>query len=85
MSKRLQIVVTESDLRLYEQAAKAQRVSLSEWARQAMRAAERELAQGDVDSKLAAVEGAVNYNFPAPDIDQMLKEIGTSYQQDLGT
>lgn len=46
MSKRLQIVVDDEEVRRYEQCAKAEGLTLSSWVRQAPRAAEREMSEG---------------------------------------
>ena len=76
MSKRLQVVVADADIERYARTADAAGLTLSEWARQALRAAERETSSGDVDAKLAVSRMAVSYNFPAePDIDTLLAEI----------
>jgi len=83
MSKRLQVVVGEADLERYERSAQAAGQTLSEWARQAMKVAERERSSGDVEAKLAAIRKAATYNFPVPDIDTMLAEIEMGYRQDL--
>ncbi len=79
MSKRLQVVLDESELRDYEKSAKALGLTLSAWVRQALRAAEREIAIGDVDAKLEAIREASAYSFPAPDVDTMLAEIEQGY------
>ena len=84
MSKRLQVVVADADLERYERTARATGLSLSEWARQALRAAQREASEGDVDAKLAAIRRAAGYDFPeAPDVETMLAEIEAGYRQDL--
>jgi hypothetical protein len=76
MSKRLQVVVGDDDLERYARTADAAGLTLSEWARQALRAAEREMSSGDVEAKLAVIRKAASYNFPAePDIDTLLAEI----------
>jgi hypothetical protein len=75
MSQRLQVVVTDEDLERYRRTAQAQGVNLSEWVRQALRVAQRETSDGDVEAKLAAIRKAVSYSFPEPDIDTMLAEI----------
>ena len=77
MSKRLQVVVGDEDLERYRRTAQTAGVNVSEWVRQALRVAEREMSSGDIEAKLAAVRKAVSYNFPAPDIDTMLAEIET--------
>ena len=79
MSKRLQVVLDEADLAGYERAASEAGVSLSEWVRGVLRDAEREVAIGDVDAKLAAIRRAVRHDFPAPDIDLMLSQIEQGY------
>ncbi len=80
MSKRLQVVVGDADLMGYESAARAEGLSLSEWTRRALSAAQRESSSGDVDSKLAAIRRATRCNLTdAPDIDTMLAEIEVGY------
>lgn len=79
MSKRLQIVVDDEDARRYEQCAEAEGLTLSSWARQALRAAEREVSVGDPGRKLAAIRDAYQNGFPAPDVPTMLEEIEYGY------
>ena len=78
------MVVGEADLERYERSAQASGQTLSEWVRQAMNVAERERSSGDVEAKLAIVRKAVTYNLtPAVDIDTMLAEVDTRFDQDL--
>jgi hypothetical protein len=79
MSKRLQVVVQDAELERYSRTAESAGMTLSEWARQALRAAEREFSGGDVEGKLAVLRRARNYDFPAPDIDTMLRESEAGY------
>jgi hypothetical protein len=79
MSKRLQIVVNDEEARRFELCAKAEGLTLSSWARQILRAAEREVSSGDPDRKLAAIRSAYQYTFPAPDPSTMLEEIEQGY------
>ena len=84
MSKRLQVVVGEADLERYERSAQASGQTLSEWARQAMNAAERERSSGDVEAKLAAIRKAAAHNaHPEVDIDTMIAEIEVGRRQNL--
>jgi len=83
MSKRLQVVVDDAELRRFRRAAKQAGMTLSEWVRQTLRRAERSVSTGDVERKLAAIRRAAKYEFPAPDIEQMLEEIEKGYEQDL--
>ena len=83
MSKRLQVVVKDEELERYGRSAEAVGLSLSEWARQALRAAERERSNGDVEAKLAVIRKAAGHRFPAPDIDTMLAETEAAYLADI--
>jgi hypothetical protein len=76
MSQRLQVVVADEDLKRYRRTAQAQGINLSEWARQALRVAQREASDGDVEAKLAAIRKAVSYETGGRevDIDTMLAE-----------
>jgi hypothetical protein len=75
MSKRLQVVLDEDELREIQRIARAQRVSVAEWVRQVLQEARRRRATGDLEQKLAAVRAAVRHSFPTADIGQMLAEI----------
>ena len=66
-------------MRRYEESAEALGLSLSAWVRLTLRAAEREVAGGGVDGRLAAIREAFDKSFPAPDIDTMLGEIEQGY------
>ncbi len=69
-------MVRDEDLERYARSADAAGETLSEWVRQALRAAERERSSGDVEAKLALIRKAASYNFPAePDIDTLLTEM----------
>jgi hypothetical protein len=79
MSKRLQVVVDDTELHEYEETAKVLGLTLSAWVRQNLRKASRDVSRGDVEAKLAAIRRAASYSFPAPDIAQMNKEIERGY------
>ena len=75
MSKRLQVLLDEPEWRDVQRAARAQRLTVAEWVRQALRAARRTEPLCDTDKKLAVVRAAAQHAFPTADIDQMLAEI----------
>jgi len=79
MSKRLQVVVKDEELERFERTANALGLSVSEWVRQSLRAAEREVSTGSVEAKLAAIRKAASYQFQERevDIETMLAEIET--------
>jgi hypothetical protein len=59
--------------------AKARRMTVAEWVRQALRQA-RQLEPGsDSGKKLAVIRAAADNRFPTADIDQMLAEIERGY------
>jgi hypothetical protein len=76
MSKRLQVVVRDEELERYARTADAVGLSMSEWVRQSLRAAEREVSSGDVEAKLAVIRKAVGHRTGGRevDIDTMLAE-----------
>ncbi len=79
MSKRLQVLLDETELRSVREAAGRQGVPVSEWVRRALREARRREPRGDLDSKLRAVRAATRHKFPTADIDEMLAEVELGY------
>lgn len=75
MTKRLQVVLDARELAEIQRHARQQRMTTAEWVRQALRAARKAAPSGDTRKKLAAIRAASHHEFPAPDIDQMLREI----------
>lgn len=84
MSKRLQVLLDEEELRDIRRVARQRRVTVSEWVRQALRAARREHPRGDSRRKLEVVRAAVRHEFPTGDIDQVLAEIEKGYVSGSG-
>ena len=79
MSKRLQVVIDEKELREIERAARNHKLTVSEWVRQTLRAARQRQPAGDPTKKLQFIRAAVANSFPTADIDQMLREIEAGY------
>lgn len=75
MSKRLQVVLAEDELRDIQRAARARKLTVAEWVRQELRDARQREAQGDPGKKLAAIRAAARHGYPTADIEQMLHEI----------
>ena len=80
MSRRMQVLVDETELRRMQEAARRRGLTLAEWVRQALRSACRQEPSGDPDAKLARVRAALRHEYPAPEIDQMLAEIARGYR-----
>jgi len=79
MAKRLQVIMKDPEYREIQHAARARRMSIAEWVRQALELARRQEPLGDVEKKLAAIRAAARHEFPAGDIDTMLAEIESGY------
>ena len=79
MSTRLQVVVSEEELRELKAAAAAARMTVSEWVRQSLREARsspRSARSADLEEVFAM---ASQHRFPAPDVGQMNDEIARGY------
>ena len=79
MAKRLQVILQDREYKEIQRAARARRMSLAEWVRQALSLARRREPLTEVDKKLAVIREAAKCNFPAPDIEVMLEEIERGY------
>lgn len=79
MTKRMQVLVDESEYRRMQRIARRRGQSLAEWVRQALRSASREEPDRGRDKKLAAMRAATAHAFPTADIEAMLSEIERGY------
>ena len=79
MSKRLQVVIEDSELEAIQNIAREQKISVAEWVRRALRDARQSQPRFSADRKLRAIRHAVQCDFPTADIDQMLGEIKSGY------
>lgn len=79
MSKRLQVLLDADEWEQIQQIARRQRTTVSDWVRRTLREAREREPGGDLDAKLRAIRAAARYEFPAPDIGQMLTEIERGY------
>lgn len=82
MSKRLQVILEETELAEIRRAARLSRMTVAEWVRQALRRARREEPVTDTKRKVAVVREAARGTYPTADIDQMLAEIEHGYSTD---
>jgi hypothetical protein len=77
--KRLQVLLDEKEWRETRRAARATRMTVAEWVRQALRAARAAAPGSDATRKLDVIRAAARESFPTADIDQMLSEIERGY------
>jgi len=84
MTKRLQVLVDDAELRTIQWLARRDRVSTAEWVRRRLREGAIAGARPDTASRLAAIHAAYRHAAlePTPDIDQMLDEIERGYGMD---
>jgi hypothetical protein len=82
MSKRLQVILDDGDMRAIRTIAKRRRMTVAEWVRQVLRSARREEPVSDPRRKLEVLHSAVRHAFPSGDIEQMLAETERGYLVD---
>jgi hypothetical protein len=79
MSKRLQVIFDEEEMREIQDIAKRNHTTVAEWVRQTLRAARRQEPRVDAERKLKVIRAAAKHNFPSGDIQQLLAEIESGY------
>ena len=79
MAKRLQVLLEEAEWRELQRAARAERTTVAEWVRRALRSARRETSPKDVDRRLSAIRRAARHAFPTADVAQMNADIARGY------
>ncbi len=82
MSKRLQVLLDEAELAEIRRTALEHHLTVAEWVRQALREARRREPERRAEDKLDAIRHAARYDFPAPDLAQMLSEIERGYSSE---
>jgi hypothetical protein len=79
MSKRLQVLIDEPEWREIQRTARASRMTVAEWVRQALRAARARAPVAGSSRKIDAIRRAARLDFPTAGIEQMLGEIEQGY------
>jgi hypothetical protein len=80
MTKRLQVLFDDDELRDIQRLARHRRMTTAEWVRRSLRAARDAESGADVGQKLTAIRVAAAHAFPTADIDVMLDEIERGYE-----
>jgi hypothetical protein len=83
VSKRLQVLMTDSEYDSIAQAAKRQNLAVGEYVRRELARSARLSDISPMEQKLDVISRALEYNFPAPDIEQMNAEIDRGYSLGL--
>lgn len=79
MAKRLQISLPDREYREIQRAARARRMSVTEWVRQALDLVRRREPSKSLGKKLEAIRTAARYEFPVSDIEELQGEIEMGY------
>ena len=79
MSKRLQVILEDGEMREIQRIARRSRMTVAEWVRQTLRAARRPEQGTDSREKLEILRTAAQNSFPTGDIQQTLAEIKRGY------
>jgi len=79
MSKRLQVLLDESELEEIRRIAARKHMTVAEWVRQSLRTSRADEPIGGVEAKLEVLARARRHAFPSGDIDRMLAEIEGGY------
>ena len=86
MTKRLQVLLDDAELRTIQRLARREKLTTAEWVRRRLREGATG-SRGDTASKLAAIHKAYRHtppeSEPEPDIDQILDEIEQGYLSGL--
>lgn len=73
------MILDDAEMALIRRVAQARNQTVSDWVRQALRAARREYPTATAERKVQAVREAVRHDYPTADIDGMLRDIERGY------
>ena len=83
MTKRLQVLFDDEELRELQRIARRHRMTTAEWVRRSLRDARDADGGADTAHKLAAIRTAAAHAFPTGDITAILDEIERGYGSGL--
>jgi hypothetical protein len=75
MTKRLQVLLEDDELREIQRLARTRRMTTAAWVRASLRTSVEAETRVDLDAKLAAIRRAVGHALPTADIDRVLADI----------
>jgi hypothetical protein len=79
MSKRLQVILDDAEMKEIKALADQQHISVSLWVRNALNRVRNQQPRGDAKRKIEAIRAATRHSFPTSDIETMLSEIESGY------
>ena len=77
------MILQDPEYREIQKVARARRMSLAEWVRQALDLARRREPLGTTSKKLEVIRAAAQHDYPTGNIDTMLAEIERGYGTDM--
>ena len=80
MSKRLQVLLPDSEMKEIQRLARRERVTVGEWVRRTLREAREQKPRNDPEAKLKAIRRGAEFTFPTADMEEMLREIEEGYR-----
>jgi hypothetical protein len=83
MSKRLQVLMSESEYEQIRRAAAGQGSTVGEYVRRELKRSAEASDVRPADVKLRAIRKGLSYGFPTADIEQMNEEIEQGYGNGL--
>lgn len=84
MSKRLQVLIEDSEYKKFAKQAREEGKSLGEWVRQSLKTSLALKSSSPPEEKMARIRAIAQRNsFPISEIDELLKEIETGYLGDI--
>jgi hypothetical protein len=75
MSKRLQVILDDAEMKQIRAVARRKKMTVAEWVRQTLRAARESEPSADPRRKLEALRTAVGHRFPTADMKEILAQI----------
>jgi len=84
VTKRLQVLLDDAELRTIQRIAKRDKLTTAEWVRRRLREGAAASSRPDTAGRLGAIHAAYRHqsSAPAPDIEQVLDEIELGYRPD---
>ena len=82
MSKRLQVLLEDAEMKEIRTIARRKRMTVADWVRGALRAAKAEEPGADPLRKLQTLRAAMEHSFPTADIEEMLTQIERGYSEE---
>ena len=80
MSKRLQVLLPDQEMKDIQQLALVERLTVGEWVRRTLREAREHKSINDPKTKLKTIRRAAELSFPSADVEQMLNDIERGYR-----